>query len=185
MYKRGKKIYENLVDKCQKSPQRPQIAGKLPDWTKRLFINIYLLFWCFREYRQSACKYPLVSVKLPFYTKPHLSPVTLPVSPLTNGGEICIKKLVPPVGHCNTLYVGSGKGHHWCSSREDPDTLGSSKYKYYVTHLLNVLFSKIVDHSHFWEMTHLKGEGRHIFTEPMYRALQNHTLGTTDQRCKW
>ena len=25
----------------------------------------------------------------------------------------------------------------------------------------------------------------HIFKEPRYRALQSHTLGTADQRCKW
>ena len=43
--------------------------------------------------------------------------------------------LVPPVGHCKSLYLGSGKRQHWCSSQEDPDTLGPSKYKYYVLHL--------------------------------------------------
>ena len=36
------------------------------------------------------------------------------------------------------------KGIIGCSSREDPDTLGSSKYKYYVPHHLNKLFPKIV-----------------------------------------
>ena len=40
--------------------------------------------------------------------------------------------------------MGSVKGHHWCSSQEDPNTLGSSKYKYYVPHLLNELFPKII-----------------------------------------
>ena len=65
-------------------------------------------------------------------------------SQLANGGEICIWRLVPPVGHCNTLYVGSVKGHHRCSSQEDPNTLGSSKYKYYVLHLSNELFPRNV-----------------------------------------
>ena len=32
--------------------------------------------------------------------------------------------------------MGSGKGH--------PDTLGSSKYKFYFPHLLNELFPKII-----------------------------------------
>jgi len=65
-------------------------------------------------------------------------------SQLANGGEICIWRLVPPVGHCNTLYVGSVKGHHRCSSQEDPNTLGSSKYKYYVLHLSNEPFPRNV-----------------------------------------
>ena len=65
-------------------------------------------------------------------------------SRLANGGEICIWRLVPPVGHCNTLYVGSVKGCHRCSSQEDPHTLGSSKYKYYVLHLSNEPFPKNV-----------------------------------------
>ena len=69
------------------------------------------------------------------------------ISRLANGGELCIWRLVPPVGHCNSLYVGSGKGHHWCSSQEDPDTLGSPKYKYYVPHLLNEVFPKIIGDS--------------------------------------
>ena len=56
-------------------------------------------------------------------------------SRLANGGDIRVWRLVPPVGHCNSLYLGSEKGQHWCSSQEDPDTLGSSKYKYYVLHL--------------------------------------------------
>ena len=51
---------------------------------------------------------------------------------------------VPPVGHCNSLYLGSGKRQHWCSSQEDPDTLGSSKYKYYVLHLSKEPFPKNV-----------------------------------------
>ena len=67
------------------------------------------------------------------------------ISRLANGGELCIWRLVPPVGHCNSLYVGSGKGHHWCSFQEDPDTLGSSKYKYYVLQLLNEQFPKTKD----------------------------------------
>ena len=66
------------------------------------------------------------------------------VSRLANGGEICVWRLVPPVGHCNTLYVGSVKGCHRCSSQEDPHTLGSSKYKYYVLHLSNEPFPKNV-----------------------------------------
>ena len=65
-------------------------------------------------------------------------------SRLFNGGEIHIWRLVPPVGHYNGVYVGSGKGHHWRFSQEDPDTLGSSKYKYYVPHLLNEPFPKII-----------------------------------------
>ena len=65
-------------------------------------------------------------------------------SRLANGGEICNWRLVPPVGHCNTLYVGSVKGHYWCSSQEDPDTLGVSKYKFYVLHLSNESFPKNV-----------------------------------------
>ena len=40
--------------------------------------------------------------------------------------------------------MGSVKGHHRCSSQEDPNTLGSSKYKYYVLHLSNELFPKNV-----------------------------------------
>ena len=64
-------------------------------------------------------------------------------SQLANGGEICVWRLVPPVGHCNTLYVGSVKAHHWCSSQEDPNTLGSSKYKHYV--LLKQLTNGICD----------------------------------------
>ena len=40
--------------------------------------------------------------------------------------------------------MGSVKGHHRCSSQEDPDTLGSSKYKYYVLYLSNELFPKNV-----------------------------------------
>ena len=64
------------------------------------------------------------------------------ISRLANGGELCIWRLVPPVGHCNTLYVGSVKGHHRCSSQEDPPTLGSSKYKYYGLHLSYELFPK-------------------------------------------
>merc|ERR1711954_429946 len=63
---------------------------------------------------------------------------------LANGGEICVCRLVPPVGHCNSLYLSSGKRQHWCSSQEDPDTLGSSKYKYYVLHLLKEPFPKKV-----------------------------------------
>ena len=65
-------------------------------------------------------------------------------SRLANGGDICIWRLVLPVGHCNSLYVGSGTGHHWCSSQEDSDTLGFSKYKCYFSHLLNKLFPKII-----------------------------------------
>ena len=65
-------------------------------------------------------------------------------SRLANGEEICNWRLVPPVGHCTTLYVGSVKGHHWCSSQEDPNTLGSSKYKFYVLHLSNELFPRNV-----------------------------------------
>ena len=42
------------------------------------------------------------------------------LSRLANGGEICIWRLVPPVGHCNTLYVGSVNWCHLCSSQEDP-----------------------------------------------------------------
>ena len=38
--------------------------------------------------------------------------------------------------------MGSVKGHHRCSSQEDPDTLGSSKYKYYVLYLSNELFPR-------------------------------------------
>ena len=49
-------------------------------------------------------------------------------------------------GHCNTLFLSSGKGHHWCSSQEDLDTFGSSKYKYYVPHLLHELFPKSEGH---------------------------------------
>ena len=33
------------------------------------------------------------------------------------------------------LYLGSGKRQHWCSSEEDPDALGASKYNYYALHL--------------------------------------------------
>ena len=65
-------------------------------------------------------------------------------SRLANGGEICVWRLVPPVGHCNSLYLGSGKRQHWGSSQEDPDTLESSKYKYYVLHLSKELFHKTV-----------------------------------------
>ena len=68
----------------------------------------------------------------------------VPCSRLSNGGEICIWRLVPPVGHCNTLYVGSVNWCHRCSSQEDPHTLGSSKYKYYVLHLSNEPFPKNV-----------------------------------------
>ena len=38
--------------------------------------------------------------------------------------------------------MGSGKRHRWCSSQEDPDTLGSSKYKYYVLQPSKELFPK-------------------------------------------
>ena len=40
--------------------------------------------------------------------------------------------------------MGSVKGCHRCSSQEDPHTLGSSKYKYYVLHLSNEPFPKNV-----------------------------------------
>ena len=66
-------------------------------------------------------------------------PTMLRFSRLANCGEICIWRLV---GHCNTFQVGSVKARHWCSSQEDPNTLGSSKYKYYVLHLSNELFPK-------------------------------------------
>ena len=76
----------------------------------------------------------------------HPLPPPIPPSPswLANGGEICILRLVPPVGHCNSLYLGSGKIRNWCSSQEDPDTLESSKYKYYVPHLSKELFPKTI-----------------------------------------
>ena len=63
---------------------------------------------------------------------------------LASGGEICVWRLVPPVGHCNSLYLGSGKRRHWCFSQEDPDTSGSSKYEYYVLHLSKKQFPKNV-----------------------------------------
>ena len=65
-------------------------------------------------------------------------------SRLANGGDICVWRLVPPVGHCNSLCLGSGKRQHWCSSQEDPDTLASLKYKYYVLHLSKEPFHKNV-----------------------------------------
>ena len=68
--------------------------------------------------------------------------VILPHSRLANDGEICICRFDPTVGHCNTLYVGSVKGHHRCSSQEYRNTLGSSKYRYYVLPLSNELFPK-------------------------------------------
>ena len=40
-----------------------------------------------------------------------------------NVGNICIWILVPPVGHCNSLYMDSGKRQYWCSSQKDPITL--------------------------------------------------------------
>ena len=40
--------------------------------------------------------------------------------------------------------MGSEKGHYWCSSQEDPYTLGVSKYKFYVLHLSNESFPKNV-----------------------------------------
>ena len=40
--------------------------------------------------------------------------------------------------------MGSEKGHYWCSSQEDPDTLGVSKYRFYVLHLSNESFPKNV-----------------------------------------
>ena len=52
--------------------------------------------------------------------------------------------LVPPVGHCKSLYLGSGKRQDWCYSQEDPDTLGPSKYKYYVLHLSKESFPENV-----------------------------------------
>ena len=68
-------------------------------------------------------------------------PTMLRFSRLANCGEICIWRLV---GHCNTFQVGSVKARHWCSSQEDPNTLGSSKYKYYVLHLRNEPFPRNV-----------------------------------------
>ena len=52
--------------------------------------------------------------------------------------------LVPPVGHCKGLYLGSGNRQHWCSSQEDPDILGSSRYKYSVLYLSSKSFPKNV-----------------------------------------
>ena len=69
-----------------------------------------------------------------------VKPIAPPPSQLANGGDICIWRLVPPVGHCSSLYLGSGKRHHWFSSHENTDTMGSSKYKCYVRHLSNEPF---------------------------------------------
>ena len=38
--------------------------------------------------------------------------------------------------------MGSVKRRHWCSSQEDPEGLGSSKYKCWVPHLSNESFLK-------------------------------------------
>ena len=51
---------------------------------------------------------------------------------------------VPWVWLCKALYMGSVKRWHWGSTQEDPDTLGSSKYKCYVLHLSNEPFPENV-----------------------------------------
>jgi len=61
--------------------------------------------------------------------------ITITGSQLANGGEFVCFLLVPPVGHCNSLYLGSGKRQHWCYFQEDPDTLGPLKYRYHVLHI--------------------------------------------------
>ena len=38
--------------------------------------------------------------------------------------------------------MGSVKGHHRCSSQEDPNTFGPLIYKYYALHLSNELFPR-------------------------------------------
>ena len=55
--------------------------------------------------------------------------------------------------------MGSVKEHNWYSSQEDPNTLGSSKYKYYVLHLSNELFPR--------DASDLEGAKNELFP-PMY-----------------
>ena len=180
--------------------------------------------------------------------------------------RIVFGNLVPPVGHHrNSLYIGSGKRQHCCSSQENSDTLGPSKYRYYVLHLSKEFFLKNVSNlevakiyrfyllyayfnvwkkvgnyccmldnrvllllpkffqtlklgnirekqsvlitsilltflengsSERWRIWYLYFETPktwgfsseehqyHLFTEPRFRALQSHTLGTADQNCK-
>ena len=69
-----------------------------------------------------------------------LTPSTLVGLPMVE--RFVFGDLVPPVGHCKGLYLGSGKRQHWCSSQEDPDIFWPSKYRYYVFHLAKELFPK-------------------------------------------
>ena len=91
--------------------------------------------------KESKKDFPCVHCSLGVVSKIQIRVRT---SRLTNVGEICVWRLVPPVGHCNSLYLGSGKRQNWWFSQEDLDTLGPSKYRYYVFHLSNEPFLKNV-----------------------------------------
>ena len=68
--------------------------------------------------------------------------------------------------------MGSVKRRHWCSSQEDPDGLGSSKYKCCVFHLSNEPFPK--------DVSDLEGIKNDVFL-PMYPDFDGgKNLGSCD-----